>query len=153
MLSRKGRLTSHKLAKEELKDKKVNNLKSYQKIINNWAIRNPALQINIKNFNIKISYKYTLKKIQQATRYISKKAKEKAGEIEDDESEPEEEDNNKEKFNKKMARKHLSKPKVVTKQANNPFSKEALGIRKEITTNKDNFFQDFVQKTQKPESV
>ena len=43
MLSKKGRLTSRKLVKEELEDEKVNNLKSYQKIINNQAIRNSAL--------------------------------------------------------------------------------------------------------------
>ena len=35
MLSKKGRLTGHKLAKEELENEKVNNLKSYWKIINN----------------------------------------------------------------------------------------------------------------------
>ena len=63
MLSKKGRLTDYKLFKEELKNEKINNLKSYQKIINNWVIRNPTLQINIANFDIKTSYKYTLKKI------------------------------------------------------------------------------------------
>ena len=36
-------------------------------------------------------------------------------EIKNDESELKEKDNNKEKSDKKMAKKHLSKPKVVTK--------------------------------------
>ena len=153
MLGKKGRLTSHKLSKEELEDKKVNNLKSYQKIINNWAIRNPALQINVANFDIKTGYKYTLKKIQQAAGYASDtKTKKKAGEIEDDESEPEEEDDDEEESDKKMAGKRLPKLKVVTEQTDNPFSEKALGIGKEITADKDNPFQDIVQSTQKPES-
>ena len=153
MPGRKGRLTGRKLAKEELEDEKVNNPKSYWKIINNWAIRNPALQINIENFDIKTGYKYAPKKIQQAAGYTSNKAKEKAGEIKDDESEPEEEDDDKDKSNNKMAGKRLPKPKVATEQADNPFSKEALGIGKEIAADEDDPFQDFVQKTQKPESV
>ena len=35
MLGKKERLIDHKLFKEKLKNKKINNLKSYQKIINN----------------------------------------------------------------------------------------------------------------------
>ncbi|MCJ1335077.1 hypothetical protein MMC09_000343 [Bachmanniomyces sp. S44760] len=153
MPGRKGRLTSHKLAKEELEDEKVNNPKSYQKIINNWAIRNPALQINVKNFNIETNYKYTPKKIQQAAGYaLTNKAKKKAGEIKDDKSEPEEEDNYEEKPNKKMAGKRLPKLKIMTEQTDNPFSEDALGIGKGISVDEDNPFQNIVQKTQEPGS-
>ena len=72
------------------------------------------------------------------------RAKKKVGEIKNNESELKKEDNNKEKSDKKMTGKCLPKLKVVTEQTDDLFSKEALGIGKEITT-EDNPFQ-------KPES-